>query len=255
MKNQKYLYEDVEHLFKHALPENFNQEQSGKESLKGKRQLAGWDESYFERIIFREKAITLATPQTVTLSPCHPLTTIPPCTSSYPTKTPTSTMSSPDTQVIALLQENDVPFRLLPHKEPVFTVSTAAAQRGVVKEEMVKSILLKEKSGQRRYVMACVLGEARLDPKAVRHQLPADWRRLSFASTAQIQAVTGYIQGAVAPLCLPENVPVIFDEAIVHCQKVNISSGDPMAGLELDPQDLIRLAGAQLAPIVEKNSA
>ena len=29
-----------------------NQEQTRKESLKGKRQLAGWDESYLERIIF-----------------------------------------------------------------------------------------------------------------------------------------------------------------------------------------------------------
>jgi len=145
-----------------------------------------------------------------------------------------------------------VPFRLLPHQEPVFTVASAAAQRGVVKKEMVKSILLKEKSGERRYVMACVLGEARLDPKAVRQHLPGDWRRLSFASAAQIEAVTGCVQGAVAPLCLPENVPVVFDEAIAHCGKVNISSGDPMAGLELDPQDLIRLAGAQLAPIVEE---
>jgi prolyl-tRNA editing enzyme YbaK/EbsC (Cys-tRNA(Pro) deacylase) len=44
-------------------------------------------------------------------------------------------------------------------------------------------------------------------------------------------------------------VPVIFDEAIARCQKVNISSGDPMAGLELDPQDLKRLAGAQQASI------
>ncbi len=161
-------------------------------------------------------------------------------------------MSIPDTKVITLLQKNNVSYRLLPHQEPVFTVAAAAAQRGVVKKEMVKSILLKEKSGQCRYVMACVLGEARLDPKAVRHHLPADWRRLSFASAEQIQAVTGYIQGAVAPLCLPANVPVVFDEAIAQCGKVNISSGDPMAGLELDPQDLIRLAGAQLAPIVEE---
>jgi prolyl-tRNA editing enzyme YbaK/EbsC (Cys-tRNA(Pro) deacylase) len=46
-------------------------------------------------------------------------------------------------------------------------------------------------------------------------------------------------------------VPIIFDEAIARCPKVSISSGDPMAGLELDPQDLINLAGAQLAPIAE----
>jgi prolyl-tRNA editing enzyme YbaK/EbsC (Cys-tRNA(Pro) deacylase) len=158
-------------------------------------------------------------------------------------------VNPPDTKVIALLEENNIPYRLLPHQEPVFTVETAAAQRGVVKEEMVKSILLKEKSGERRYVMACVLGDARLDPNAVRDHLPDDWRRLSFASTEEILQVGGYVRGAVAPLCWPEEVPIIFDEAIARCQNVNISSGDPMAGLELKADDLIRLAGAQLASI------
>ncbi|MCP4425837.1 MAG: YbaK/EbsC family protein [Chloroflexi bacterium] len=157
-----------------------------------------------------------------------------------------------DTKVIALLEENDVSYRLLPHKEPVFTVEAAAAQRGVVKGEMVKSILLKEKSGERRYVMACILGDARLDPKAVRTHLPEDWRRLSFASAEEILQVAGTVQGAVAPLCLPEDVPIVFDEAIANCQNVNISSGDPMAGLELKPDDLIRLAGVKLAPITRK---
>jgi prolyl-tRNA editing enzyme YbaK/EbsC (Cys-tRNA(Pro) deacylase) len=52
-------------------------------------------------------------------------------------------------------------------------------------------------------------------------------------------------------LGLPDDVPVVFDEAIARCEKVSISSGDPMAGLELDPKDLMRVAGAQLAPIVE----
>jgi prolyl-tRNA editing enzyme YbaK/EbsC (Cys-tRNA(Pro) deacylase) len=159
-------------------------------------------------------------------------------------------MDLPNTKVIKLLEENTISYRLLPHREPVFTVETAAAQRGVVKEEMVKSILLREKSGSRRYVMACVLGDARLDPKAVRDHLPADWRRLSFASAGEILQVAGYVQGAVAPLCLPDGVPVIFDVAIARCQNVNISSGDPMAGLELKADDLIRLAGAQLASIV-----
>jgi prolyl-tRNA editing enzyme YbaK/EbsC (Cys-tRNA(Pro) deacylase) len=122
----------------------------------------------------------------------------------------------------------------------------------VVKEEMVKSILLREKNGQ-RYVMGCVTGHVRLDPKAVRTYLSVAeaWKRLTFATAEEIRQVTGYVQGAVAPLCLPDNIPVIFDVAIAQCQKVNISSGDPLAGLELDTQDLIRLTGAQLAPIAE----
>ena len=156
------------------------------------------------------------------------------------------------TKILDLLDAHRIPYRVLPHTEPVFTVEAAAAQRGVVKEEMVKSILLREKKGQ-RYVVACVTGHARLDPRAVRAQLPAadNWKRLTFATAEEIEVVTGYVQGAVAPLCLPSDVPVIFDNAIARCHQVNISSGDPMAGLELNPQDLIRLAGAQLASIAE----
>ena len=57
--------------------------------------------------------------------------------------------------------------------------------------------------------------------------------------------------GAVAPVGMPEGVPVLFDEAIAACTWVSISSGDPMLGLELDPQDLLRVTGARLATIAE----
>jgi len=148
-----------------------------------------------------------------------------------------------------LLDARNIAYRVLPHTEPVFTVEAAAQQRGVVKQEMVKSILLVDGDG--RYVLACVTGEARLDPKAVRACLPTGWKRLRFASAAEIEQVTGYVVGAVAPLNLPAELPVIFDSAIAHCKRVSISSGDPMAGLEMDPADLIQAAGAQLASIAE----
>ncbi len=155
------------------------------------------------------------------------------------------------TKITDLLDSYGIAYRRLPHARPVFTVEEAAAQRGVVPEEMVKSILLREKSQPRRYVMACLLGSARLDPQAVRDYLArsGEWKRLTFASAEEIQKVTGYTQGAVAPLCLPAEVPVIFDEAIAGCQKVNISSGHLELGLELRQQDLTRLAGAHFAPI------
>ena len=158
-------------------------------------------------------------------------------------------MGVPKTKITNILDAHGIAYRVLPHSEPVFTVEAAAKQRSVVKEEMVKAILLRDKDG--RYVMACVTGNARLDPKAVRAHLPKGWKRLHFATAEEILAVAGCVQGAVTPLGLPADVPVIFDEAIAHCEKVSISSGDPMAGLELDPEDLMRAAGAQLAPIAE----
>lgn len=156
-------------------------------------------------------------------------------------------MANIRTKITDLLDSLGIAYRVLPHTEPVFTIETAAAQRGVVKEEMVKSILLKDREGH--YVMACVPGEARLDPQAVRAMLGEPWKRLSFASGDEIRAITGYIQGAVAPLCLLEGVPVVMDESFASLTNCNISSGDPIAGLELAAADLIRACNAKLASI------
>ena len=151
------------------------------------------------------------------------------------------------TKVTDLFDSLGITYRVLPHAEPVFTVEAAAQQRGVVTEEMVKSILLRDEN--KKYVMACVTGDVRLDPKAVRAILPDGYKRLSFATAEEILNVCGYTQGAVAPVCLPDGIPVIFDEAIARLPKLNISSGDPMAGLELGTQDFIRAAGAKIAKI------
>ena len=156
-------------------------------------------------------------------------------------------MTTIRTKITDILDARKISYRLLWHSEPVFTVEEAAAQRDVSKDEMVKSILLCDKD--EHYVMACVLGYSRVNPKAVRAYIPKAWRRLSFATAEEILSVTGCVQGTVAPLGLPDSVPVIFDEAITRCQKVNISSGDPVAGLELNAQDLIKAAGAQIAAI------
>ena len=151
------------------------------------------------------------------------------------------------TRVLDILDAAGISYRRLPHAEAVFTIDAAARQRGVVREEMVKSILLREGGG--RFAMACVNGDAHVDPQKVRGMLGGDWRRLSFASAEDILRVTGCPMGAVSPIGLPPEVPVLFDESIPRCARVNISSGDPMLGLELDPGDLARVSGARLARI------
>lgn len=156
-------------------------------------------------------------------------------------------MSDFQSEVTKLLDQHGVAYRVLPHSEPVYTVEAAARQRGVTKEAMVKSILLRDRDG--RYVMACVTGDARVDPKAVRALLPEEWKRLRFATGEEILAVTGCVRGAVTPLGLPPGVPVIFDEGVARRDTVTISSGDVMAGLELRSKDLIAIAGARVAPI------
>ena len=157
------------------------------------------------------------------------------------------------TRITDILDARGVSYRWLRHAEPVFTVEAAAAQRGVVLEEMVKSILLRDAGG--RYAMACVPGAARVDPTAVQTALVEGWRRLHFASAEEIRAVTGCVQGAVAPLGLPGDVPVLFDAAIGRLARCNISAGDPLCGLELAAADLIRAANGRLAEIAGRTES
>jgi prolyl-tRNA editing enzyme YbaK/EbsC (Cys-tRNA(Pro) deacylase) len=157
------------------------------------------------------------------------------------------------THITDFLDAHGVPYRLLPHTEAVFTVEAAARQRGVLLEEMVKSILLREAGRDGRYVMACVRGADRDAPKAVQAALGEGWRRLHFASAEEILDVTSCVQGAVAPIGLPDTVPVIFDEAIRRLTRCNISSGDPLCGLELGAADLIRVARGRVAAITEES--
>ena len=157
------------------------------------------------------------------------------------------------TRITDILDAQGIAYRWLHHAESAFTVEAAAQQRGVVPEEMVKSILLRETGRNGHYVMACVPGVMRVEPKAVQAALGEGRRRLHFAGADEILTETGCVQGAVSPIGLPDAVPVIFDETIGRLACCNISSGDPQAGLELAAADLIRVARGRLAAISAPN--
>lgn len=141
------------------------------------------------------------------------------------------------TPVIDLLNTNGIIYRELAHDHEVMTIEAAAQQRGVNPAEMVKCILLRDK--KKRFVMACLSGFDKLNTQAVREY--AEVSRLSFASPDEIEAVTGFRMGAVAPLAHTTSIPVIFDNKIKSFDTVNISSGNHLMGLELARNDLVRV--------------
>ncbi len=50
-----------------------------------------------------------------------------------------------ETPITRLLDAAGVPYRRLEHSEPVYTMEAAAAPRGVVREAMVRAILLRHR--------------------------------------------------------------------------------------------------------------
>ncbi len=158
------------------------------------------------------------------------------------------------TRITELLDREMVPWTALPFTRPAPTVEQLVSEQGIALEEMVKAILLREQSGSRRFVMACVLGGSRVSPSAVRRALPEaeGWKRLSFASAQEIEQTTGCAPGTVAPVCLPSDLPVLFDEAIARRERINMASGHPLFGIEMAQRDLARLAGARFAAISDR---
>ncbi|MEM9777180.1 MAG: YbaK/EbsC family protein [Chloroflexota bacterium] len=159
-----------------------------------------------------------------------------------------------NTKVTKFLDGQNISYTLLPHTEPVYTMEGAAAQRGVQPEEMLKSILLRDKD--RKYVMACVLGYGQLDPKKVRAFFPdGQYRRLTFASAEEITEQIGYSKGAVAPFNLPDGIPLVIDERIKKLERFNTSTGDHMCGIELATADLLAVTNPFLADIQKAEKA
>ena len=156
------------------------------------------------------------------------------------------------TKVTDCLDAHDIAYRVVHYSEPMLTIDEIAAYRGIQKKLLVKSILLREKNND-RFVMACVKGHVRVDHRAVRDHLSRDWRRLTFATAEELFRLTGCLPGAITPVGLPADIPVFFDTAIVNCHRVNISSGNLRAGLDLLARDLVDVVGGIIAPIAECN--
>ena len=152
-----------------------------------------------------------------------------------------------ETKITQLLDSKGIKYRLLPHKKPVFTCEDAAEERDVPLNEMIKCILLVDK--KKKYFLICMTSEKMVDTQKIRDMMGCS--RLSFASEQEIEEILGYKMGAIPPLLLKTEVPILFDNGIMKKNKVNISSGDPNVGLELNPRDLIPLIKPRFGSIIK----
>ncbi len=149
------------------------------------------------------------------------------------------------TDVTEFLTQNNIKFELLPHSKSVFTCEEAATERKRPISEMVKCMLLVDKDS--KFVLACLPGDARLNTEKVRALISS--KRLSFASKDQIKEILSYEVGAISPLPPKQNLIVIWDIKLQQKFKVNVSSGNPNLGLEVNRKDLVNLINPKIGDI------
>lgn len=129
---------------------------------------------------------------------------------------------------------------------PMPTVPLAAAAIGVREEQIIKSVLFKDRSG--KVVLAIASGTVRIDRLRLAQitELPG----LKLADAVTVLTATGYPAGGVAPIGHATQFPVVIDRRVMDLDTVYGGAGSEETLLRIAPIDIERLTGAVVADIV-----
>jgi Cys-tRNA(Pro)/Cys-tRNA(Cys) deacylase len=120
----------------------------------------------------------------------------------------------------------------------------AAEALGLPVERVLKTLVV---SVDDRFVIAVVPVGGELDLKALAAVVGG--RKAALAHPSEAERATGYVVGGISPLGQKRKLPVVVDRAAMSWGTIFVSAGRRGLELELAPADLVRLAGAQVAPV------
>jgi prolyl-tRNA editing enzyme YbaK/EbsC (Cys-tRNA(Pro) deacylase) len=146
-------------------------------------------------------------------------------------------MSKLRTFVTEYLDKLKIPYKVKYHSKPVYTSEDAARERNVRLSQIVKTMLL---SDEELVIVAVLPAHKRLDMKRMRKL--SGCRNLQLMNKMEIEQKTRLTVGAVSPVGNAfEGIPIFADPSVFDEEILDISSGDPQAGLELHREVLRRL--------------
>jgi prolyl-tRNA editing enzyme YbaK/EbsC (Cys-tRNA(Pro) deacylase) len=127
--------------------------------------------------------------------------------------------------------------------ESTHTAAEAAAAIGCPVAAIVKSLVF-EAGGAPLLVL--VSGPNRVDTAALGARLGVD---IGKADAALVKSATGYSIGGVPPLGLSSPLRTVMDEDLLELDVVWAAAGSATSVFPIDPADLARLTGAEVAPV------
>jgi Cys-tRNA(Pro)/Cys-tRNA(Cys) deacylase len=151
------------------------------------------------------------------------------------------------TPATVLLSRAGVAFTLHPYQHDPRAEAfgdEAATALGVAPDRIFKTLIA---AADGALVCAVVPVAGRLDLKALAAAVGA--KRAELADPAAAARATGYVVGGISPLGQKARLPVVLDASATAFPTVYVSAGKRGLQVEIAPDDLVRLAAAELAPI------
>ena len=143
-------------------------------------------------------------------------------------------------RIIELLTAQNIPFQKLEHG-PVTTSEAAAGARGSRLEEGAKALIVK---ANEQYYHLIISAAKRVDNNKLRKIVGTN--RVRFATSEELQKLTGCLPGAVPPFGNLFGLPVLMDDALLAEETVYFNCGSHTISLRMTRADLAKAAGAQV---------
>ena len=152
------------------------------------------------------------------------------------------------TNAMRILDANGIEYAVKDHGRPALTAEEAARERGVRINQIVKAMLVIAEGGQ--YALVLAPGHRKISLRKVGRYLG---EKVKLANQDEVSRITGYKVGSVAPVGVRhKNLSMLFDPSILEEEWVDISSGNPLAGIELRSRELFSFLRADLVDICEQ---
>ena len=154
-------------------------------------------------------------------------------------------MSDTLPRIRRFLEQSGEDFEVWPCDPELADTAVYCKHYGVALENSANAILVRAKTGERKYALCVLRATDRLDGNhTVRKKLGA--RKVSFASAEETREMTGMEIGGVTPLALPEGLPIWIDAAVMACDYVVLGGGNRACKIKVSPRVLAAQPGAEV---------
>jgi prolyl-tRNA editing enzyme YbaK/EbsC (Cys-tRNA(Pro) deacylase) len=159
----------------------------------------------------------------------------------YPDK-----MTDQEQRMIDAVNKTGVPYEII-WIDPHFSDTTAFCEKyGYPPGQTCNTIIVTSKKGPAKTAACVVLADARLDVnKRVKNLLGV--QKVSFASAAEMVALTGMEVGGVTPFCLPAGVMIYVDQQVMNPDWVVLGGASRRIKIRINPEVLTQLGAVVIA--------
>ena len=138
-------------------------------------------------------------------------------------------------RIRAFLEDSKLDFEVMACDPELADTAVFCERYGHSLDHSANTIVVKTKTGERKFVTCVLLATARLDVNhTVRKKIGA--RKVSFAGAEETLALTGMDLGGVTPLCLPPDLPLWIDAEVMRRPYIILGGGNRASKIRVTPE-------------------